>query len=149
MRTISIEAVMLLGETIYRVDERIFLKTSELLILAPKAVKYNSKFNVIVKFKNPLNQTLKNCRISAEGIGIKRKVVKLSDVTASATEKITLRLSSKHYGLETIVITLHNDLLKEIVGHVHVQVKGQKRNKIVMYKKSNKGLPSSVTTAMR
>ncbi|RWS18558.1 protein-glutamine gamma-glutamyltransferase E-like isoform X1, partial [Leptotrombidium deliense] len=128
MRTIVIEAVVLLEKQIYNVMQHISLKTSELEILVPKAVDYNSKFNLTVKFKNPLNQTLRNLRITVEGNGIKRKVVKLSDLTAYETENVTIQLKSKYYGLETIVITLYSDILKEIVGHVQLQVKGRKRH---------------------
>ncbi|RWS05370.1 hypothetical protein B4U80_12615, partial [Leptotrombidium deliense] len=106
-----------------------------------KAVNYNSKFKIVVKFKNPLNQDLKNCRVTVEGKGIKRKVVKLSNITAFATGNIALQLSSKYCGLETIVISLYTDILKEIVGHVQLQVKGKKRNVFAMFPRSNRKQP--------
>ncbi|RWS19515.1 protein-glutamine gamma-glutamyltransferase K-like protein [Leptotrombidium deliense] len=124
-RTIVVDASAIVGNETYHVVERFTLHSPKLEITAPSTVKRNTVFNVTVNFRNPLKQTLTNCSLIVEGKGFRRKIFTISDVSASAMSKTTLKLSTSRVNIETFVIKLYTQSLKESVGFAQVKVSGK------------------------
>ncbi|RWS21705.1 protein-glutamine gamma-glutamyltransferase 4-like protein [Leptotrombidium deliense] len=132
-KTIFVEATAKYDDDI-QLDSEIFVFMSPpLLIEAPKEVALNEEFNVVIQFKNPLNQRLTKSTIIVEGIGIKQQVFKVDDVNPLAHSESKIKLRSTRVGTETVVVKLIVTKLNAMISEVEIKVKGIKKHVFAKY----------------
>lgn len=89
----------------------------------PDDVFINKETEIILRFKNPLQKMLTNCKFSIGGSGlIKNQILPYENIAPNENVVFTTTVVPKKVGEQTVIATFSSRELTDITGSIKVEV---------------------------